>query len=79
MKNDAEGVAVSEQVKLKLVRTTELTDEKQKPTALKKKECAETLKYHKEYTTHQRTLIPLCRQAKIAGNLFMGPEAKHFF
>merc|ERR1719213_1233941 len=38
-----------------------------------------TLKYDKEYATHQRKLVMLRRQAKAAGNFFVEPEAKLFF
>merc|ERR1712194_703038 len=80
----AEGAAVPEQVKLKLERNAALAEEKQKATAASKKVRAEerhnlkmrTLKYDKEYAAHTRKLINLRRQAKMAGNFFVEPEAK---
>merc|ERR1712217_908649 len=61
--------------------------EKQRATAAKKKQRAEerhnlkmrTLKYDKEYAAHERKLINLRRQAKVAGNFFVEPEAKLLF
>merc|ERR1712099_136135 len=38
-----------------------------------------TLKYDKEYAAHSRKLINLRRQAKVAGNFFVEPEAKLLF
>merc|ERR1711957_267809 len=38
-----------------------------------------TLKYDKEYAAHTRKLINLRRQAKMAGNFFVEPEAKLLF
>jgi large subunit ribosomal protein L7e len=83
----AEGAAVPEQVKLKLERNAALAEEKQKAAASKKKDRAEqraalkerTLKYDKEYNSHQRKLITLRRQAKADGNFFVEPEAKLLF
>jgi len=83
----AEGAAVPEQVKLKLERNAALAEEKQKAVAVKKKERTEnrsalkmrTLKYDKEYATHNRKLVTLRRQAKQAGNFFVEPEASLFF
>jgi len=80
----AEGATVPEQVKLKLERNAALAEEKQKATAAQKKNRAEerhnlkmrTLKYDKEYAAHTRKLINLRRQAKMAGNFFVEPEAK---
>merc|ERR1712039_191537 len=64
-----------------------LAEEKQRATAAKKKLRAEqrhslkmrTLKYDKEYATHEKKLIALRRQAKVAGNFFVEPEAKLLF
>eukprot|EP00933_Yihiella_yeosuensis_P013324 TRINITY_DN123_c0_g1_i5.p2 TRINITY_DN123_c0_g1~~TRINITY_DN123_c0_g1_i5.p2 ORF type:complete len:255 (-),score=86.58 TRINITY_DN123_c0_g1_i5:87-851(-) len=83
----AEGAVVPELVKLKLERNAALAEEKQKATATVKKERAEqrhnlkmrTLKYEKEYASHQRKLVNLRRQAKTAGNFFVEPEAKLLF
>eukprot|EP00933_Yihiella_yeosuensis_P013323 TRINITY_DN123_c0_g1_i4.p1 TRINITY_DN123_c0_g1~~TRINITY_DN123_c0_g1_i4.p1 ORF type:complete len:255 (-),score=83.09 TRINITY_DN123_c0_g1_i4:87-851(-) len=83
----AEGAVVPELVKLKLERNAALAEEKQKATASQKKERAEqrhnlkmrTLKYEKEYASHQRKLVNLRRQAKVAGNFFVEPEAKLLF
>merc|ERR1712137_611062 len=38
-----------------------------------------TLKYDKEYATHEKKLVALRRQAKVAGNFFVEPEAKLLF
>merc|ERR1712226_1448351 len=81
------GATVPEQVKLKIERNAALAEEKQKATAAKKKERAEerhnlkmrTLKYDKEYAAHTRKLINLRRQAKVAGNFFVEPDAKLLF
>merc|ERR1712194_728912 len=81
------GATVPEQVKLKLERNAALAEEKQKATATKTKQRAEerhnlkmrTLKYDKEYAAHERKLINLRRQAKVAGNFFVEPEAKLLF
>merc|ERR1711870_5511 len=62
-------------------------EEKQRATAAKKKQRAEerhnlkmgTLKYEKEYAANQKKLINLRRQAKVAGNFFVEPEAKLLF
>merc|ERR1711870_40518 len=62
-------------------------EEKQRATAAKKKQRAEerhnlkmgTLKYDKEYAAHERNLVNLRRQAKVAGNFFVEPEAKLLF
>merc|ERR1712194_658818 len=78
------GATVPEQVKLKLERNAALAEEKQKATATKTKQRAEerhnlkmrTLKYDKEYAARTRKLINLRRQAKMAGNFFVEPEAK---
>ena len=59
-------------MKLKLARNAALAEEKVTATAAKKKERTEvrhalkmrTLKYDKEYSTHQRKLINARRQAK---------------
>mmetsp|Transcript_74938 Transcript_74938/g.165782 ORF Transcript_74938/g.165782 Transcript_74938/m.165782 type:complete len:255 (-) Transcript_74938:145-909(-) len=83
----AEGAVVPEQVKLKLERNAALAEEKQQAVAAKKKLRAEqrhnlkmrTLKYDKEYATHQKKLVALRRQAKVAGNFFVEPEAKLLF
>jgi large subunit ribosomal protein L7e len=83
----AEGAAVPEQVKLKLERNAALAEEKQKTATAIKKNRAEqraqlktrTLKYDKEYASHQRKLITLRRQAKADGNFFVEPEAKLLF
>jgi large subunit ribosomal protein L7e len=83
----AEGAVVPEQVKLKLERNSALAEEKQKAVAAAKKLRAEqrhglkmrTLKYDKEYATHQKKLVALRRQAKVAGNFFVEPEAKLIF
>merc|ERR1712039_254262 len=83
----AEGAVVPEQVKLKLERNAALAEEKQKATAAKKKLRGEqrhelkmrSLKYDKEYAAHARKLITLRRQAKVAGNFFVEPEAKLLF
>jgi large subunit ribosomal protein L7e len=83
----AEGAAVPEKVKLKLARDAALAEEKVTATVTKKKERAEirhglkmrTLKYDKEYASHQRKLIAARRQAKTAGNFFVEPEAKLLF
>ena len=82
----AEGAAVPESVKLKLARNALLADEKQEATAKKKERAEErhnlkmrTLKYDKEYASHERKLVTLRRQAKTAGNFFVEPEAKLIF
>merc|ERR1712137_1396605 len=36
-------------------------------------------KYDKEYATHEKKLVALRRQAKVAGNFFVEPEAKLLF
>merc|ERR1719428_1963649 len=80
----AEGAVVPEQVKLKIERDTKLAEEKKEAQAAKKKLRAEqrhslkmrTLKYEKEYATHQKKLVTLRRQAKVTGNFFVEPEAK---
>merc|ERR1711870_102227 len=62
-------------------------EEKQRATAAKKKQRAEerhnlkmrTLKYDKEYAQFNRKLICLRREAKLAGNFFVEPEAKLLF
>eukprot|EP00927_Polykrikos_kofoidii_P049983 TRINITY_DN43950_c0_g1_i1.p1 TRINITY_DN43950_c0_g1~~TRINITY_DN43950_c0_g1_i1.p1 ORF type:complete len:280 (+),score=56.42 TRINITY_DN43950_c0_g1_i1:76-840(+) len=83
----ADGASVPENVKIKLERDALLAVEKQTAAETKKKERAEqrtalrlrTLKYEKEYTSHQRKLILLRRKAKTAGNFFVEPEAKLLF
>jgi len=83
----ADGAVLPEQVKLKLERNAALAEEKQKATATKKKQRSEerhnlkmrTLKYDKEYAAHTRKLINLRRQAKVAGNFFVEPDAKLLF
>jgi len=83
----AEGAAVPELVKVKLARNAALAEEKQKATAARAKERAEqrhalkmrSLKYDKEYAAHQRKLIAARREAKVAGNFFVEPEAKLLF
>merc|ERR1719428_1849451 len=83
----AEGAVVPEQVKLKIERDTKLAEEKKEAQAAKKKLRAEqrhslkmrTLKYEKEYATHQKKLVTLRRQAKVTGNFFVEPEAKLLF
>merc|ERR1712194_539517 len=85
--NVAEGAVVPESVKLKLARNAALAEEKVAATAAKKKERTDvrhnlkmrTLKYDKEYATFERKLINLRRQAKMAGNFFVEPEAKLLF
>jgi large subunit ribosomal protein L7e len=83
----AEGAVVPEPVKLKLERNATLAEEKKQAQAAAKKLRAEqrhslkmrTLKYDKEYATHQKKLVALRRQAKVAGNFFVEPEAKLLF
>jgi len=83
----AEGVVVPEMVKLKLERNAALAEEKSKALEKKKKESRQlrhnlkmrTLKYDKEYAQFNRKLITLRREAKLAGNFFVEPEAKLFF
>jgi len=83
----AEGAAVPEPVKLKLERNAALAQEKQKAVAAAKTLRAEqrhqlkmrTLRYDKEYAAHQKKLVALRRQAKVAGNFFVEPEAKLLF
>mmetsp|Transcript_56940 Transcript_56940/g.102285 ORF Transcript_56940/g.102285 Transcript_56940/m.102285 type:complete len:255 (-) Transcript_56940:67-831(-) len=83
----SEGAAVPELVKLKLERNAALAEEKQKASATKKKDRADqrhslkmrTLKYEKDYASHQRKLVTLRRQAKVDGNFFVEPEAKLIF
>merc|ERR1712187_1013760 len=61
--------------------------EKVTATVTKKKERAEvrhalkmrTLKYEKEYASHQRRLVNLRRKAKASGDFFVEPEAKLLF
>merc|ERR1719282_2095041 len=83
----AEGAVVPEMVKLKLARDAALAEEKEKACAAKEKDAAEqrealkkrSQEYEKEYTTHQKKLIDLRREAKIGGNFFVEPEAKLLF
>lgn len=83
----AEGAVVPELVKLKLERNAALAEEKQKAMAEKKKERGQkrhelmlrTLKYEKEYASDERKLVALRREAKMAGNFFVEPEAKLIF
>merc|ERR1719188_1484213 len=82
-----EGAAVPEQIKLKQERNTKLAAEKKAAVAAKKKEYKQlrsslkmrTLKYNKEYATHERKLVDMRREAKVAGNFFVEPEAKLLF
>merc|ERR1711972_865563 len=68
-------------------RNAALAEEKQKALAAAKKLRGEqrhslkmrTLKYDKEYATHEKKLVALRRQAKAAGNFFVEPEAKLLF
>jgi large subunit ribosomal protein L7e len=83
----AEGAVVPELVKLKLERNAALAEEKHKATKAKKVQRSQirhdlkmrTLKYEKEYASHERKLVSLRRQAKAAGNFFVEPEAKLLF
>jgi len=83
----AEGAAVPEQVKMKLERNAALAEEKRKAVDALKKDRADkrhnlkmrTLKYDKEYATHEKKLVTLRRQAKKDGNFFVEPEAKLLF
>eukprot|EP00927_Polykrikos_kofoidii_P008482 TRINITY_DN1351_c0_g1_i8.p1 TRINITY_DN1351_c0_g1~~TRINITY_DN1351_c0_g1_i8.p1 ORF type:complete len:278 (+),score=51.99 TRINITY_DN1351_c0_g1_i8:72-836(+) len=83
----SEGAEVPETVKINLEKNALLAAEKQKAAETKKKLRAEqrtalrlrTLKYEKEYVSHQRKLIELRRKAKAAGNFFVEPEAKLLF
>jgi len=83
----AEGATVPECVKLKLERNAKLAEEKQAAAAAKRKATAEqrhslkmrTLKYDKEYAAATRKVIALRRQAKVAGNFFVEPDAKLLF
>lgn len=82
-----EGAAVPEQVKLKLERNSLLAEEKQKAVSAKKEERkqqrvalkARSLKYDKEYASHENKLVSLRRQAKADGNFFVEPEPKLLF
>lgn len=82
-----EGAVVPEMVKLKLERNATLAEEKSKSIAAKKKENRElrhdlkmrTKKYNKEYRQFDRKLVTLRREAKLAGNFFVEPEAKLLF
>merc|ERR1719437_390415 len=72
---------------MKLERNAALAEEKQKALAATKKLRTEqreslkmrTLKYNKEYASHQEELVALRRQAKAEGNFFVEPEAKLIF
>jgi len=83
----AEGAVVPEQYKLKVQLNALLAEEKKQALAAKKKERSEqrhalkmrTLKYDKEYAAHQKKLVALRREAKLAGNFFVEPEAKLLF
>eukprot|EP00420_Gonyaulax_spinifera_P034369 CAMPEP_0197886202 /NCGR_PEP_ID=MMETSP1439-20131203/15902_1 /TAXON_ID=66791 /ORGANISM="Gonyaulax spinifera, Strain CCMP409" /LENGTH=117 /DNA_ID=CAMNT_0043505969 /DNA_START=72 /DNA_END=422 /DNA_ORIENTATION=+ len=82
-----EKANVPEHVKVKLERNAALAEEKQKAAAEKEKDRKQTrhglrmrtLKYEKEYASHQRKLIELRRKAKVEGNFFVEPEAKLLF
>merc|ERR1719273_1378092 len=74
-------------VQLRLAREAALAEEKQKAVAAAKKGegekrvalCKRTEGYYKEYEEEKQTLINMRREAKMAGNFFLEPEAKLIF
>eukprot|EP00930_Biecheleria_cincta_P033627 TRINITY_DN232_c0_g1_i8.p1 TRINITY_DN232_c0_g1~~TRINITY_DN232_c0_g1_i8.p1 ORF type:complete len:159 (+),score=46.92 TRINITY_DN232_c0_g1_i8:67-543(+) len=82
-----EGAAVPELIKLKQERNKKLANEKAEATKAKETKQNEeraklegrTTEYEKEYANTQAELVRLRREAKVAGNFFVEPEAKLLF
>ena len=82
-----EGAAVPELIKLKQERNKKLSEEKTEAAKAKDAKIAEersklearTADYEKEYSSTQAELVKLRREAKVAGNFFVEPEAKLLF
>eukprot|EP00930_Biecheleria_cincta_P033622 TRINITY_DN232_c0_g1_i3.p1 TRINITY_DN232_c0_g1~~TRINITY_DN232_c0_g1_i3.p1 ORF type:complete len:255 (+),score=74.98 TRINITY_DN232_c0_g1_i3:76-840(+) len=82
-----EGAAVPELIKLKQERNKKLGEEKAEASKAKDAKIAEerskleqrTAEYEKEYSSTQAELVKLRREAKVAGNFFVEPEAKLLF
>lgn len=82
-----EGVAVPESLKKKLDRNAALLSKKKDALAEIKKQNKvrrhdlklRAQKYEKEYKKAEKELISLRRQAKMAGNFYVEPEAKLMF
>eukprot|EP00440_Ansanella_granifera_P048057 gb/GFBE01052056.1/.p1 GENE.gb/GFBE01052056.1/~~gb/GFBE01052056.1/.p1 ORF type:complete len:255 (+),score=106.91 gb/GFBE01052056.1/:1-765(+) len=83
----AQGAAVPELVKLKIERNTKLAAEKKEAAEKKAAARAEqrkalqerTVQYEKDYASTEKELVTRRREAKVAGNFFVEPEAKLLF
>jgi len=82
-----DGAVVPEMLKLKIEKETKLAEEKAVALEEKAKRDEEnklalierTKGYYKEYADNKKNLINLRREAKLAGNFFVEPEAKLIF